>query len=665
MGIKLEKKGFLDRFNRLSKPIGRPQWGHAVRAVILMLLAGLIAKILGLDNGIQTVMFVTLLASIIIDISLPIRKVAILALLGFIMTILAFISASLALSNLTVFILFTLIWAFFSISLYIFGSLEGSLGFTFFITYLVAVLLVNNPNTLDWASYSILSYLVASILFIPKIWLEKKRIRERVTIGFNPSSTIQNVMSNRNILSGISLNSNYFDFFKLGSYLNILRSYSNLINSRLNSKSQILFKNYLDVSDDSALRIVDHFKTNKGPVELGEVDDQLSKVELNFSKNKDKSETVIEISNGLRNILYKCNELLSRDNVKLVKIIKHPNNSLKTVLKANFNINNLYIRHAIRFTLAITIGLIFVYLTRERSAIWVTMGVLIILKPDITSTIDNLITRVGYNFFAIIIAIIISFVFPHDLLIWLAFIMLFLFRAFYPNYMSLSIMAMTVFIVLIWPVGTVLDNAVARLVYISLGGIIAFICAYIILPSRVTVDLPAQLSRTINANVEYANNVLITSPKDLNTNRIKKCFENYLMEENNLEAAVKKLEDTFKDINEDIELYQELIASNNKFAADLTGIAAILSVNGLALEDLEVEIYKIKKALQTLKISLNNDIKTFTVSKDNFSINCTVNSKANDIQELICWILSDITLMQRGIEIGKETDILKRYTKLT
>ncbi len=36
MGIKLEKKGFLDRFNRLSKPIGRPQWGHAVRAVILM-----------------------------------------------------------------------------------------------------------------------------------------------------------------------------------------------------------------------------------------------------------------------------------------------------------------------------------------------------------------------------------------------------------------------------------------------------------------------------------------------------------------------------------------------------------------------------------------------------------------------------------------------------
>jgi hypothetical protein len=95
------------------------------------------------------------------------------------------------------------------------------------------------------------------------------------------------------------------------------------------------------------------------------------------------------------------------------------------------------------------------------------------------------------------------------------------------------------------------------------------------------------------------------------------------MEENNLEAGVKKLEDTFKDINEDIKLYQELIASNNKLAADLTGIAAILNTNRFALEDMDFKIYNIKKELQKLKTSLNNDSKTFTASKDNFSISCT------------------------------------------
>ena len=77
------------------------------------------------------------------------------------------------------------------------------------------------------------------------------------------------------------------------------------------------------------------------------------------------------------------------------------------------------------------------------------------------------------------------------------------------------------------------------------------------------------------------------------------------------------------------------------------------------------KIYNIKKELQKLKTSLNNDSKTFNASKDNFSISCTENINANDMNELICWILSDITILQRGIQIGKETDILKRYTKLT
>jgi len=238
----------------LSKPTDKFQWGLAVRAIILMVLAGLIGKFLGLDNGINAIVFVTLLASIIIDISLPIRKVAMLALLGFLMTILAFISASLAFSSLGVFIFFTVLWSFFSISMYIFGKIEGFLGFTFVLTYFVAVLLVNNQSsTLDWAIYCIIAYFIASILFIPKIWLEKKRIREMVSVGFIPTLSIQNVLYSGNILSGTPINSNYYDIFKLGSYLKILRSYSNLINSRLNSKSQLYFKNFLDRTDDFQL----------------------------------------------------------------------------------------------------------------------------------------------------------------------------------------------------------------------------------------------------------------------------------------------------------------------------------------------------------------------------------------------------------------------------
>ena len=83
---------------------------------------------------------------------------------------------------------------------------------------------------LDWVIYAILSYLIVSILFIPKIWLEKKRIREMVSSGFVPSSTIQNVFSTLHLLTGIPLNSNNFEILKLGGFLKILRSYSRLLN---------------------------------------------------------------------------------------------------------------------------------------------------------------------------------------------------------------------------------------------------------------------------------------------------------------------------------------------------------------------------------------------------------------------------------------------------
>ena len=660
------KRSLLERFKRLSKPSGSPQWGHAARAIILMVIAGLIAKFLGFDNGIRTIMIVTLLASIIIDISLPIRKVAILTLSGFIMTNLAFISASLALSSLEVFIFFTVLWAFFSISMYIFGTLEGSLGFTFFLIYFIAVLMVNNQiSTLDWSIYSTLSYLVASILFIPKIWLEKKKLRNMVTVGFIPGSSIRDIIYTRNILSEIPINSNYFDIFKLGSYLKSFRSYGNLISSRLTPESRSLFKKFLNLSDEISINIADHFRSNKGIVDLKEFNIQVSKIESHFLDNNRDRDSFVEVSHGIVDILHKSNSLLSKEPKKNMMKIKIPKKTLKEVLRANYNLNNLYIRHALRFTLAITVSMILIYLTRERNVIWVTMGILIILKPDITSTIDNLISRVGYNFFAIILAIIISVIFPHSLLVWLAFIMLFLFRAFYPNYMGLSVLAITVFIVLIWPTGTVFDNAIARLVDIAFGGLIAFTCAYIILPSRITVNLPDQLIRTIKANIEYANQILATKTKNFEKEKVIECFKNYMREENNLEAALKKLEDSFKDINEDLELYQGIIASNNKLAADLTGMAALLNKHRESSKDLERNKSKIKNALKNLDNFINGNLNPANVSSDTFSNENEDKNETTDLEQIIRWIISDLHLIQSYVELANETGILQRYIKLT
>ena len=657
----MEKIGLIGKFKILARPTGSPKWGHAVRAIILMILAGLIAHFLGFDKGIGVIMFVTLLASIIIDISLPIRKVAILAILGLFMTVLAFLSAYLALSSLEIFIFFTVVWAFFTTSLYIFGATEGSLGFTFFLIYFVAVLMVNTGSTpVEWCIYSVLPYLVVSILFIPKIWLEKKRISEMVTVGFNPQSSIQSVFLTLKVLSGVSLKSNYYDIFKLGSYLKGLRAYSDLIASRLPSKSKECFNNFLAVADKLSLEVSNNFKSNGDMVDLKEMEDSLLEVESCFSGNNN---VIFELSQGIMDILNKSNKLLSGTSKKDVKKIETSKISFKEVLEANFNINNIYIRHTIRFTLAMTIALVLVYFNHERSVIWVTMGILIILKPDITSTVNNLISRVGVNLFAIIIAIILSFIFPHYVLIFLAFIMLFFFRAFFPGYMALSIMAITVFIVLVWPTGTVFENAIARLVDISIGGIIAFIFAYVILPSRVTVNLPDQLIKTIKANINCANQVLAIS-KNYDSN-IVKCFKKYIGEDNNLEAGIKKLEDTFEDINDDLELYNGLMILNRKVAADLTAASAILSKDPEKLQrDSDIHVNKLKDILHKFEVSLNGDIGQLKLNPDVFKMDHSYDTQNSELEQLLNWIAADIQLIIKGMEIAVETGALSRYTKL-
>jgi len=346
--------------------------------------------------------------------------------------------------------------------------------------------------------------------------------------------------------------------------------------------------------------------------------------------------------------------------------ITSPQRSLQEVLGANFNLENLYIRHALCFTLAMTISLVIVHLTHNRDAIWVTMGVLIMIKPDITSTINNMILRLSFNLFAIILAIILAFIFPHEILVWLALIMLFLFRAFLPNYMGLSVMAITVFIVLIWPTGTVFDNALARMIDISLGAGIAFISAYLIFPSRVTVNLPLQVARTIKASSEYVQQVLLSNPQYYNHDNAFKCFKKYLLEENNLEAAIKKVQDSFSDVSEDLTLYHEIAASNNKLVADTTAIAIVLESNPSSVPDLSPICVQVKKTLQNLINSIYEDTRPSKSLLEKIQFDRNVESNiAKSLKQYLDWIISDLQLLHEGVEIASQTGALQRYKELT
>lgn len=657
----MEKKGFIGKLKILSKPAGNPQWKKAAKSIILMFLAALIAKMIGFDNGLRAVLFITLIATIIIDLPLPLRKIIPLALAGFLMTFLAFVSSSLALSSLPVFLFFTVVWAFFSLSLYIFNENAGLFGFMIFTGYFMSVLLVNNyVPTLEWGLYTVLAYLVASILLIPKFIHDKDDILKMVASPYDPQTSLEKVLRTRQALSGVPLSKRNYELFRIGTYLNGFRSFGELILSRLSGESKDIFSRFMETASQSSSEISRSISNHEKEFDLKPIDEEI--VKLQESTDDRSMNAVLDVAHDIRSFFRRVKELLAEEETSSITMkIKSPRDSLQEVLKANFNLHNMYIRHALRFTLAMTLGLLAVYLTHERSAIWITMGILIIIKPDVTSTFNNMISRVSYNFIAILLAIVLGFIFPHQILVWIAIIMLFFFRAFYPTYISLSVIAMTVFVVLIWPGGTVFENAVARIIDISIGAIIAFICAYLILPSRITVDLPGQIARTIRANQEYVKAVIPTEEMFYDHETAVKYFRKYSLEEKNLESAIKKVDDTFNDVGDDVSLFNKIGTANHKLAADISTLPALIE-SGATLPDISRFKEHLIDALNELALSVDKNV---VLPRANIDGYYGSDGRQVNLENYLDWIISDVKFLQEAVEIGHQTGALKKYRDMT
>jgi uncharacterized membrane protein YccC len=408
--------------------------------------------------------------------------------------------------------------------------------------------------------------------------------------------------------------------------------------------------------------IAEKIKNNHKDVDLSLLDQQLKIIDHDRD-TVEKYGSIVEIAHQIRELLGQANNILKGGLAKGDKIkIINPKSSAKEIFQANFNLQNVYIRHAIRFALAMTIALLVVRLTNDRNAIWITMGVFMILKPDVTSTLNNLMVRVTFNFIAIVIAILVGFLFPHQIILWLGFIMIFFFRAFFPNYMSLSVMAMTLFIVFLWPTGTVYDNAIARIVDIGIGAVIAFVCAYLILPSRVTINLPIEVAKTIKGNIEYAQKIFVASSNDYKHQDALQKFRKYMLAENNLEAAIRKMEDTFNDISGDISIYKALAAANNKIAADLSVLATSLEYTDSFGDFTQINYY-IKKILDELSLSVEQGRKPSSI--DNLLSNLENEEKNLGNKDIyLGWISSDLKYLREIIIEGVHLGALDRYRAL-
>ena len=659
----MEKKGLVSRFKRLSAPTGKPLWGHAFRAVGLAILSVIIAYFIGLRQGIEIIFMVVLFASVLMDQAIPFRKSVTFSVIGFILMSLAFVSASVAhMFGLPFFIVLTIIWSFFPFTLYIFGKAEGLFGYLIFISYYTATVLIkSSTNVFDLIIYVLFAYLIASILLVWKFIQRDNYKRKMVASGFDPNTSINKIGSVRRILAGVPINESYHHLFDYGLYLTGLRNYGRTVQSRLTGKVAVLFENFLNESNSVSSAIADHIVNKKGEVNLKNVKSNLN--ELNLYMDEKGAESVKFLADNFIKFFEDSNRILSspinQNEEETVKITPLNKMSFKQVIKSRFNLDSLYIRHALRFTIAMVITLSFVFIDHSRDPAWIAMGVLIVLKPDVTSTWDNMITRVSFNLFAVILAIILAFIFPHYMLLIFALVALFFFRAFLPNYIGLSILAVSVFTVFVWPQGEVINNAAARIIDILIGSIVSIILVYGVLPKRLMINLPDQVSNVLKVNQDYSKLVL-SGNYDIKTATSK--LETALLEYNNLESSLKKVQDSFKDVSEDLEIYEEISSACYNLTED---ISAIVGYEHDSKLDFSPLIDLSSKILDVLVVAIEKDeIPEELPDMHIYSKLSDTLQEQKEIKQYFEWIVSDIYLIHYCIKKAVETGALTRYKNI-
>ncbi|HEX7467733.1 MAG TPA: FUSC family protein [Methanobacterium sp.] len=408
-----------------------------------------------------------------------------------------------------------------------------------------------------------------------------------------------------------------------------------------------------------------------------------------LNKKINELETITELDNETRLIVLKNME-------KYLKIFEKSKNILEgdlildippllfssqasplEKLKANFNLGNMYIRHGIRVALALGLAFMATLVTNSFHAFWITITIFFVLKPDISSSFNEMIVRVIATIVGVILAIIISGILVGlglPIVIYGFIVLTLAVMCAYKNgYIFLIALTMfLIFLLAILQPGNILASGLARFVDIIIGSAIAFAVGYFILPSRLKVDLKLQVVKRLTSNSDYINNAII--PAFENTASKKKitlAISEMLLSHNNLKAGINKVISSFDDAGEDIKILDSIAEANDRLSRDLSALINKINTSKNIHPIWEPTTIKIELVLTDLKNTIENDTNLLPIPDSGL-----ISSEIEDIKiesvdmdskiifEYLKWIISDTNGLYDSIKNAKDNGIFKKYKNL-
>ncbi|NME71636.1 FUSC family protein [Flammeovirga aprica] len=351
-------------------------------------------------------------------------------------------------------------------------------------------------------------------------------------------------------------------------------------------------------------------------------------------------------------------------------------------LRDNLTFSSGHFRHAVKIALAMMIGYSCALFFDLDRGYWIWLSISVIMKPSFAITKQRMIARIVGTSAGIIIASVIMWLTNNPFIYLLVLIPLGIgtFGTLTKDY-RIGMTLLTPFILLLIAIGipTDFEIALARIVDTALGGIIAYIISFSILPEFEKNKIRNRIIESLRANSDYFREVAIafTGITSLNHNTYKLARKRAQLANANLAMSFQTmLNDPKSSQVPSTDLYEFIATSRMIFSHTATLSANVERLSKkYQYSELELFIDSICNTLEHLALFVQNN----SDITENEDINKFLTTIENDTErlekirekELKLGIkesihikkLSDIVIINNQFRrIGENVNCLKQYT---
>lgn len=246
---------------------------------------------------------------------------------------------------------------------------------------------------------------------------------------------------------------------------------------------------------------------------------------MNLKKIIINIRNIVKLLNNIYSYSHLTQEQTEREDIVHASAFVQSSKIDWSKFRENLNLRSNNFRHSLR--LAITLSA--TYLTVEMMELghmgtyWILLTILVILRPGFGLTKERNIQRIAGTFIGGIIGFLVL-IFVQDEVIRFLFLIFFFLTAysfFRINYIILVIFITPYVLILLSFTGmNSLDIAKARIIDTFLGGLLAFLSSYLILPSWESSQIKGRLEKVLAANYNYlviVLEILLGNPPSLTT----------------------------------------------------------------------------------------------------------------------------------------------------